>query len=310
MYPFFSLSRPIPTVSVPLLAFPANDIETPGVAVEAALPVEWLERELSEAEATARSAGELKGRISRSGKADMVVRGRIRASVELPCARCLGATPVVVDAELSLLLKPCATPIGKASPSNRGVATAHRAPPQRAVPHRQALTTKPVPADAATAKAPAKKVRAAAPKPPPPAKRVVAAEYEFSSEEADLDEYDGERVVLDSFVREVILLELPSFPLCKEDCDGGAQAAELSRARERLVADEAAQKKSPFEALRHLMDGSPLPSDDSAGNEGGSSAAGQAPGRRASAAEVRRATRAQSRGKPMIRSSIVGRAKK
>jgi len=46
------------------------------------------------------------------------------------------------------------------------------------------------------------------------------AEYEFSAAEADRDVYDGETVVLDDFVRELILLEVPSFPLCSDDCPG------------------------------------------------------------------------------------------
>jgi uncharacterized metal-binding protein YceD (DUF177 family) len=47
-----------------------------------------------------------------------------------------------------------------------------------------------------------------------------SAEYEFSQAEADFDVYDGETVELDDFVRELILLEVPSFPLCREDCPG------------------------------------------------------------------------------------------
>lgn len=45
-------------------------------------------------------------------------------------------------------------------------------------------------------------------------------EYEFTPAEAELDHYDGETVVLDSFVREIILLEVPNFPLCRESCPG------------------------------------------------------------------------------------------
>lgn len=56
-------------------------------------------------------------------------------------------------------------------------------------------------------------------------------EYEFSPGEADLDVYDGETVVLDDFVREAILLEVPTFPLCREDCPGlRAMTPEVSRA--------------------------------------------------------------------------------
>jgi uncharacterized protein len=45
-------------------------------------------------------------------------------------------------------------------------------------------------------------------------------EYEFGADEAEVDTYDGERVVLDDFVREAILLEMPNFPLCSEACPG------------------------------------------------------------------------------------------
>lgn len=45
-------------------------------------------------------------------------------------------------------------------------------------------------------------------------------EYEFSAGEAALDVYDGETVVLDDFLREAILLEVPAFPRCDESCPG------------------------------------------------------------------------------------------
>jgi uncharacterized protein len=45
-------------------------------------------------------------------------------------------------------------------------------------------------------------------------------EFEFDPDEADVATYDGETIVLDDLVREVILLELPISPLCREDCAG------------------------------------------------------------------------------------------
>ena len=36
----------------------------------------------------------------------------------------------------------------------------------------------------------------------------------------ELDTYEGEQVNLDPFIREAILLEVPPFPLCSEDCQG------------------------------------------------------------------------------------------
>jgi uncharacterized protein len=55
--------------------------------------------------------------------------------------------------------------------------------------------------------------------------KAKAPEYEFTSAEADTDSFDGETVVLDGFVREAILLELPNFPLCSEGCPGIGPAA-------------------------------------------------------------------------------------
>lgn len=42
----------------------------------------------------------------------------------------------------------------------------------------------------------------------------------ISSEDAEFDTYVGDEVVLDGFVREAVLLEVPIFPLCSETCPG------------------------------------------------------------------------------------------
>lgn len=49
------------------------------------------------------------------------------------------------------------------------------------------------------------------------------SDYEFKDADAELDTYSGEEVVLDEFLREAIVLEIPSFPLCTEDCSGIAR---------------------------------------------------------------------------------------
>jgi uncharacterized protein len=162
---------------------PANDIDISGVAIDAELAVDWIESELGDADVHATAPGHVSARLSESGK-EIVVRGRIRAEVTTPCARCLQPAPVAVDTELALLLKP--------------------APPE-------------------PRQAPAGRRRGAADKEPAPAKPTRArkdAEYEFGAGEADVDTYDGEEVVLDGFIREAILLEMPNFPLCSESCPG------------------------------------------------------------------------------------------
>ncbi len=54
------------------------------------------------------------------------------------------------------------------------------------------------------------------------AKRAPPGDEEGSlgTGEADIDTYEGDEVVLDRFVREAILLESPTFPLCSEACEG------------------------------------------------------------------------------------------
>jgi uncharacterized protein len=50
--------------------------------------------------------------------------------------------------------------------------------------------------------------------------REGAAERELTAEEADTLPYDGETVVLDDLVRDELILQTPSFPLCSDDCPG------------------------------------------------------------------------------------------
>jgi uncharacterized protein len=182
---------------MPLLTVPAHDIDAAGLSLSAALPLPWLADELEGTGVTGTEPGAVTARLSRSGK-EIVVRGRIQAKLTLPCARCLAPTPFEVDTELTLLLHPVAPKLGaaRAAPA-KGKAAAEA--PKAAVP------------------------KAAASKAAPPKGKGRAAkeeEYEFSSAEADVDAYDGDTVVLDPFVREAILLEVPNFPLCSEACPG------------------------------------------------------------------------------------------
>jgi DUF177 domain-containing protein len=61
---------------------------------------------------------------------------------------------------------------------------------------------------------------------PRAARRPRDEDSEFSGDEADVDAYEGDEVVLDRFVREAILLESPTFPLCSEACEGIRPASE------------------------------------------------------------------------------------
>ncbi|NUP11989.1 MAG: DUF177 domain-containing protein [Polyangiaceae bacterium] len=259
----------------PLIVVPANDIDAAGMDLSVDLPQTWLDTVLEDAGAHAKHPGQLKGRLSRSGKADIVVRAKVAAELEVPCARCLGPSNVDVRAELSLLLKPRS---GMASKSEASRPTAK-------------ATAKPAGAGHARSGG---EVRGSA------RKAAHGSEYEFSSQEADLDEYDGEKVVLDEFVREAILLELPSFPLCTEDCEGGARANK-DAAVEAPATESTGPTQKPFAALRHLLAGQ-------IGEEGAPPEEG-ATSPRPLPADIRRINRAKKRAKPKIRTSA-HRAKK
>ncbi|WP_437321428.1 YceD family protein [Sorangium sp. So ce385] len=168
------------------IAVSANDIDISGLSLDMPLPAEWLSAELADADVAGRAPGHLTARLSRTGN-EIVVRGRVKAPVATPCARCLSPAALDIDAELSLLLRPAP----KAEAHGHG--------------HRRDDGGR---NGAAKAGAKAKE-----------------PEYEFTAEEADVDTYDGETVVLDPFIREAILLEMPNFPLCSEACPGIGPAA-------------------------------------------------------------------------------------
>ncbi len=54
-------------------------------------------------------------------------------------------------------------------------------------------------------------------------------EYEFAAEEADMLPFDGDTVILDEFVRDELILEIPMIPLCSEDCAGMSPSPDAGR---------------------------------------------------------------------------------
>ena len=183
---------------------------------------------------------------------DVVVRGRVRVPIQLACARCLQPTKFEVNNELSLLLMPGrpSTPDPPRRSASRGAARAvcsssdpSGAPTQATA----AKSDKSSPAKASSAKSAKRSSSGGA------AKGRWGREgdkdiYEFALEEADIDTYDGDEVVLDDFIREMILLEAPIFPLCSEECPGIRAIPEVSSNRGNRV------PKAVDPRLRPLLD--------------------------------------------------------
>ncbi len=223
-----------------LFAINAADIDASGRLIDADLPVDWLDKQLAECDVHATESGKLSVRLSRSGDDDIVVRGKTRASFDVPCGRCLSPAKMNLEAELTLVLRPAKT--SPPQPSTGGARASRGSASKGSIS--KALTDKVVAVGAtglATGGGKGKR----------PPKEKDLPEYEFASEEADVDTYDGETVVLDELVREAILLEIPIFPLCSEDCAGIRPASSD-------MIDEAAEPRidprlAPLGALRAVL---------------------------------------------------------
>lgn len=85
-----------------------HDLDAAGKTYASELTVAWVARALDGCDAAPTDAGRVEVRFSKSGD-DVVIRGRVRQALTLPCARCLGPAAVDVDTELSLLLVPASS---------------------------------------------------------------------------------------------------------------------------------------------------------------------------------------------------------
>ena len=160
------------------------DLEHGPKAVLWTLPLGWLKQVLEGTEATPVREGEADLELSLNGR-DVVVRGRARVDVTMPCARTLDPVNVSIAPEIFLLLEPLSqVPIRPSTARGRG---------QR--PGRS--TTK-------------------GERPGRSAERDLlgwSSDPTLADDESARDTYAGDQVVLDPFLREFILLELPMFPL-------------------------------------------------------------------------------------------------
>jgi uncharacterized protein len=185
--------------------YSVHDLQQTGVReFDSPLPTSWITSVLEGCDLGPYEdeIGQLQIRLSMSGR-DVVVRGRLKVPFGVPCARCLKPVRLLVDSEVGLLLMPgrSTRPTGAAIPRpKRGQPSA--AADKTPVPRHPKHASQPGFAKGRWARDGDKDV------------------YEFSQEEADIDTYDGDEVVLDDYLREMILLESPIFPLCSEECPG------------------------------------------------------------------------------------------
>lgn len=106
-----NLRAPVATER-PLIALAVKDLDQGPKPVHGKLPAAWLSSKLAEANVdggyplSATQDGELDAQVGPSGGETYLLQGRVRATVETTCGRCLGPASVPVDADLTLLLVP------------------------------------------------------------------------------------------------------------------------------------------------------------------------------------------------------------
>jgi len=77
-------------------------------------------------------------------------------------------------------------------------------------------------------------VPASASRPTPRTRESPDDDADLVADQADTIPYDGERVVLDDWVRDELLLGIPMIPLCSEGCPGIRQGPSASAAEENI----------------------------------------------------------------------------
>jgi len=179
----------------PQFVYLIHDLQQLGMQdVDAPLTREWMSHALEGLEIAPADdrEGRVRMRLVTTGR-DVVVRGTVSAPVTAACGRCLRRMPIDIEADLSLLLMPEKAAAAPRTP--RGPKRAKAEPTPTRQPnskHRKGRWHRDDGDEV----------------------------YEFSPEEADADTYVGDEVVLDGFIREAIVLEIPIFPLCSEQCPG------------------------------------------------------------------------------------------
>lgn len=173
---------------------PLADLERGPKQVQWTVSTDWLRHALAGTDATPNADGQLDVTLTKTGR-EVVVRGSLRADVTMPCSRTLDPVDVPIATEVFLMLAQAEPP---AAQRPRGRRRAQR--------------------EAAGER------RGSAPAAKAASKKGWSEDPPLTDADAARDTFVGEQIVLDPFVREFILLELPMFPL-RSDLPSDAPAA-------------------------------------------------------------------------------------
>jgi uncharacterized metal-binding protein YceD (DUF177 family) len=179
-------------VSRPDFIVPLADLERGPRKARFVISEAWLRNALEGTEATPSGPdGELSLELTKNGR-EVMVRGSARVSVSMPSARTLRPVTLEISPEIFLLLAPAEPVSVPARRRRRGPAASRALASAEARGRREA---------------PAAKGRAGG----------WAEDPALGDDEAARDTYSSDQIVLDQFVREFIVLELPMVPLLEDD---------------------------------------------------------------------------------------------
>ena len=160
------------------------DLERGPKEVTFTLSEDWLTRELEDANAVPLEPGSATLELMKTGPTTVMVRGSARVKLTVPCVVTLDPLPFELAPEIFLQL------VREAETHDRAKDTAKTAT-------KTGLAVKPKPLRAKNGGKTSRRGK---------------DDPELSDEEAAYDTFKGEEIVLDSFIREFIVLEIPPYP--------------------------------------------------------------------------------------------------
>ena len=161
----------------PHFVVPVADLTSTPRRLRWEISEDWLRWALADSGAVARNCpGDLRVEVAKNGQ-QVIVRGQAQVAVTMPCVRTLDPVDIDLVPEIFLVLEP----VPEQKPRQRRKARDLTAPPPGRPRKQKGPSWRETP--------------------------------ELSPEGAAQDTYDGEQVVLDGFVREFLLLEVPMSPM-------------------------------------------------------------------------------------------------
>lgn len=192
----------------PLVSIAVRDLESGHKILRSPVPSSWLQSILQDTELTpwGSTEGEISLTLSKNGR-EILVRGRLDVTVSLPCSRTLDPAVYRLQPEIFLMLHPSHEKPSGGGRKRAGARSLSSAGP--AVAHKKTGSNQ---GKSAKTGASGKKSS-------------WEDDPELLEEDAFSDTYSGDTLLLDPFLREFILLEVPMVPLREDLRSSGDEAS-------------------------------------------------------------------------------------